>query len=253
MSPVLRMATVRGLLKWLVSTGCKFPCDVSAFQFALPTLLKLQRGGIPGLVRAIGKYAVDQQTKAGARRLLETLLLSPSTNVSDARAALSGAQSFLGEVELAELWQLENQRTATLERAAAEKGGGGGGGGSAGGGAVGAAAGGGLEQDDVAAMPARQVAQALTHLRARQYAALGPADIVGFAMISPDPLSFELYPNVSEYVDFGNVLGRWGKELVVRASSRGVRAARIREFIFKIVFSCFSFFVFGRLALSVAE
>jgi hypothetical protein len=193
--PLLRVATVRGLVKWLVSTGCKFPSDVAAVQFALPTLLKLQHGGIPGFVRLIGKYAFDATSKTGARKLLETLLESPSTRPQDARVALAGAQSFLGEVELAALWQLENQRSANVEKAAllsrSEKSGGSS-----------------LELDEATAFSPKQIAAALTALRARQYAALAPADIVGFAMISPDPMSFELYADVAEFVDFGNTLGR---------------------------------------------
>ena len=203
--PLLRLATVRGLVKWLVSTGCKFPSDASAVQFALPTLLKLQQGGIPGFVRTLGRYAVDSLSKSGARRLLEILLLAPSTRPQDARAALSGAQSFLGEVELAALWQLENQRSTSLDRAAAtlttsDK--------NASGMAGVNSSLALLELDEVAAYSPKQVALALTALRARQYAGLSPADIVGFAMISPDPLSFELYADVAEFVDFGNMLGR---------------------------------------------
>lgn len=53
-------------------------------------------------------------------------------------------------------------------------------------------------------------------------------------MISPDPLSFELYADVAEFVDFGNTLGRWGKECIVRASSRAVRASRIR-WVFQVL------------------
>jgi hypothetical protein len=215
--PLLRIATVRGLTKWLVTTGCKFPSDLAAFQFALPTLLKLQHGGIPGFVRVLGEYAVDAASKLGARKLLEVLLGSPSTRPHDSRAALQGAQAFLSEVELASLWQQETQRSASsqdrpaLTTSSTE--------------APSASL---LELDDIMTFSPKQVASALSAVRQRQYIGLAPADIVGFAMISPDPLSFELYADVAEFVDFGNTLGRWGKECIVRASSRGARATRIR-------------------------
>ncbi len=220
--PLLRLATAKGLVKWLVSTGCKFTSDVMAFEFALQTVLKLAparkevaaANPMAGFLLLLKKYYVpgNATSSLGTRRLLEMLLRAPSTRPQDARAALTMAQQFMQESELTSLWSVENHLHRTAAAAPS----------------AGAAGGATIEMDDVAAMPPKLIAATLTFLRHRQFVGIDPAHMVRFAMISPDPSSFELFPNVAEYVDFGNTLGRWGKELVVKASSKSARGQRIR-------------------------
>ena len=238
--PLLRLATAKGLVKWLVSTGCKFTSDVMAFEFALQTVLRLAparkeaaaAGPMAGFMLLLRKYYVpgNPTCSLGTRRLLEMLLRAPSTRPQDARAALTLAQQFMQEAELTSLWSVESHprgAAAVLP-------------------SVRAAGGASMEMDDVAAMPARLVAATLTHLRHKQFVGIDPAHVVRFAMISPDPSSFELFPNVAEYVDFGNTLGRWGKELVVKASSKSSRGHRIR-WLFQVrgEFFCLRVFFFA--------
>ncbi len=225
--PLLRLATAKGFIKWLVSTGCKFNSDVMAFEFALQTVLKLaparnkdgamtstlSANPVTGFVHLLRKYYVagDATSSLGTRKLLEMLLKAPSTRPQDARSALTLAQGFMQESELTSLWSMENPKGVPALPSSKLPGGG----------AT-------MEMDEIGALPPRQVAAALTMLRHKQFVSIDPAHIVRFAMISPDPSSFELFPNVAEFVDFGNTLGRWGKEFVVKGSSKAVRGARIR-------------------------
>jgi hypothetical protein len=219
--PLLRLATAKGFVKWLVSTGCKFTSDVMAFEFALQTVLKLAparkevaaTNPMAGFLLLLKKYYVpgNATSSLGTRRLLEMLLLAPSTRPQDARAALAIAQQFMQESELTSLWSVENHQHRTIAAPSANL-----------------SAGATIEMDDVAALPPKLIASTLSFLRHRQFIGIDPAHIVRFAMISPDPSSFELFPNVAEYVDFGNTLGRWGKEFVVKASSKAARGQRIR-------------------------
>jgi hypothetical protein len=103
-------------------------------------------------------------------------------------------QSFLTEGEQASLWKSENMRalpTMSVRRISV---------GDRGSQQQPA----GLEMEDVQALSPKLVAATLTLMRSAQFSSLPSVDVVKFCTLTPDPVAFEQYPRVAEYVDFGN-------------------------------------------------
>ena len=116
--PLLKVASASGLIKWLCFTGCHFEKDVSAFQFALPSLMKLtgekrqgsrleKRGKSFALREFIllleKEYKKGGVEKIGVVKLLEIYLKSAETSPQERRAALNLSQRFVAENELTPL------------------------------------------------------------------------------------------------------------------------------------------------------
>lgn len=162
------------------------------------------------------------QTCPGVVQLLSSWIDS-KPHVREVRHVLGLTKSFLSDSEQAELWKRENLRaissagthagTRRLSDAAISRPG---------------ASLSQLELEDIASLPARSIALAMTLLRWTQFKALTGSDIVRFCMLAPDPAAFETYPGVAEFVDFGNTLGRWAKEFVLRGGTKSVRGTRIQ-------------------------
>jgi hypothetical protein len=115
------------------------------------------------------------------------------------------AQSFLTEGEQASLWKRENMRAIPITSGRRMSGG-----------LISLPQQqqqqqqpSGLEMEDIETAGPKTAAASLTLMRATQFASLSSSDIVKFCTLTPDPLAFEMYPRVAEYVDFGNTLGRW--------------------------------------------
>jgi hypothetical protein len=248
--PLLKLATTKGFTSWLVKTGCRYESDLGAFSFAFPTMLKLLtkehrhgghrvRDGLESFVNILKKlYLADKEDATihlGVNKLLESWLNSKPT-ASDARAVLQQTQAFLTEGEQASLWKLENMRAmpvtgvrkasgADLMRGSSTLrlggGGGVGGGSSSSQSSI-------LEMEELQALPPKTVAATLTLMRLTQFTLLSSIEIVKFCTLTPDPMAFELYPRVAEYVDFGNILGRWTKLFVLSGGSKQVRGDRLK-------------------------
>ncbi len=156
-------------------------------------------------------------------RLTLRASLSHLQAASDIRELLAATEAFLSESEQAALWKRQAQWTAVV-----------------GGGTARSASQSTLdvnpnapiqlsyELEDVAALAPRLVALTLTQLRYQQFNALSPSEIVRFCMLAPDPSASELYPHVAEFVDFGNTIGRWAKQFVLKGGSKNVRGDRLK-------------------------
>jgi hypothetical protein len=159
----------------------------------------------------------DAVCRGGVKQLLQAWIDSRPA-ATDARTVLQLTQSFLSEGEQASLWKRENMRAMPVSARRM----------SGGGGEQQQQLQGPLEMEDVEALPPKSVAAALTLLRAAQFSALPSSDIVKFCTLTPDPLAFETYPRVAEFVDFGNTLGRWTKFFILKGGSKQGRGERIR-------------------------
>jgi hypothetical protein len=205
--PLLKLATPKGLIEWIAKTGCRYQSDLGAFLFAFPVLQKMlskesraenNRAGrglesfVKLLKRLYQKNDEDNTVRTGVHKLLQTWIDSrpPAT---DARAVLQLTQSFLTEGEQASLWKSENMRplpTTSVRRISV---------GDRGSQQQQA----GLEMEDVQALSPKLVAATLTLMRSAQFSSLPSVDVVKFCTLTPDPVAFEQYPRVAEYVDFG--------------------------------------------------
>ncbi len=201
---------VRSGFYYLRLTTCcsRYQSDLGAFLFAFPVILKMlskehrvenNRGsrGLESFVKMLKRLyqkEEDDTSRGGVNKLLQAWI-DARPPATDARAVLQLTQSFLTEGEQASLWKAENLRalpTTTLrrisvgnlnDRASQQQGA--------------------LEMEDVQALNAKTAAATLTLMRSAQFSSLASVDIVKFCTLTPDPVAFEQYPRVAEYVDFG--------------------------------------------------
>ena len=246
--PLLKLATAKGFVSWLVKTGCRYASDLGAFCFAFPVILKQlskasrvegqRTQGLVSFVQTLKKMYIvdakeDDQSHHGVLTLLQSWLDAKPT-ARDAREVLQQTQTFLTEGEQATLWKVENMRAMPSTSARRMSGGAsgassGGAGSSSSSGAASA-----LDMEDLLNVSPRTVAATLTLMRSAQFAAMATIDVVRFCTLTPDPSAFELYPRVAEYVDFGNTLGRWTKYFVLSGGSKQTRGERIK-WLFQVV------------------
>ena len=133
---------------------------------------------VAAFVRMLGK-CYSPENAQGTRKIMEVLILASVTSPQEVRQALRIAQEFLPEQELAELWKAENAKASTARPSLATA-------------SFSTQTSFALEMDDVAQLTPKSVATVLTQLRRMQLISLDPLSMVRFAMISPDPIGFEL-------------------------------------------------------------